>query len=49
MNPKYLILITSVFCSMSSYAQSFELNSDITDELNTALKNNKNGLCCTKI
>lgn len=41
MNPKYLILITSVFCSMS-YAQNFQLNSDITDKLNTALKNNKN-------
>jgi hypothetical protein len=27
---------------MSTYAQNFELNSDITDELNTALKNNKN-------
>lgn len=41
MNFKYLILITYMFCSIS-YAQNFEQNSDITDQLNIALKNNKN-------
>ena len=40
MNFKYLILITTMFCSIS-YAQKFEQNSDITDQLNVELKKNK--------
>lgn len=40
MNFKYLILITTMFCSIS-YAQKFEQNSDITDQLNVELKKHK--------
>lgn len=40
MNFKYLILITYMFCSIS-YAQDFEQNSDITDQINSELKKNK--------
>lgn len=40
MNIKYLIFITYIFCSIS-HANDFEKNTDITDQLNEALKKNK--------